>query len=367
MRRAWPSWAGLEDTFSRVAGKVDVLAARALVRPSLVRCGAGEPPLARRSRADERLTRDGDPFPLPVLPQPHLERVATMGTAFADEVWDARWNADTQTTGAPDPAAARLFLHRGPARSAVMLVHGYRGGHYGVERWLWPVRRLFRRGHDVALVTLPSHGVRAPSDGRPRYPSPDPIATFEQTRRIVLELRGLLELFQSRGTAMVGAAGASLGGYLVALLATVEARLSFAVPVVPLSDLTDFSRGNVPDPACRSQLASLERPRAPAVGASLLARPSQLSRHRMIVLAARGDRIAPLAHALEIAKHFDAELEIFAGGHLLQPSHGRLLRAIDRLVDAVPRSPHEIPRGGLDSLSFTASARCSPVISSRFS
>ncbi len=366
MTRAWPSWASLEDTFSRVAGKVDVLAARALVRPSLARAGASEHPLARRSRANEGLAPEVDPFPLPVLPQPHLERVASMGTAFADEVWDARWNADTHTT-ARDPAAARLFLHRAPARSAVMLVHGYRGGHYGVERWLWPVRRLFQRGHDVALVTLPSHGVRAPSDGRPRYPSPDPIATFEQTRRIVLELRGLLELFRARGAAMVGAAGASLGGYLVALLATVEARLSFAVPVVPLSDLTDFSRGNVPDPACRSQLASSEPPRAPAVGASLLARPSQLLRHRMIVLAARGDRIAPVAHAIEIAKHFDAELEVFAGGHLLQPSHGRLLRAIDRLVDAIPRSPPEIPRGGLDPLSSTASARCSPVPSSRFS
>jgi len=38
----------------------------------------------------------------------------------------------------------------------------------------------------------------------------------------------------------------------------------------------------------------------------------------VLVLAAEGDRITPIAHAERLARHFDAKLVRFAGGHLLQ-------------------------------------------------
>ncbi|MBK6464927.1 MAG: hypothetical protein IPF92_28580 [Myxococcales bacterium] len=274
-----------------------------------------------------------------------LVRVAQSG--LADEVWDARWSSPATRPAGPDLAAARLFLHRVPARSAVLLVHGYLGGDYRLERWLWPVRRLLERGHDVALFTLPGHGIRAPRGGAHHYPSRDARATAQSTRQAVRELRGLLRFFRARGS-VVGAAGVSLGGFLVALLATVEAELSFAIPVVPLSDLTAFARGQVPDSPSRAQLERRAPDAALAhLSTSPLARPSLLPPGRVFVLGGIGDRIAPASHAMELARHFDATLELFPGGHLLQPSHGRLLRAIDRLTAASatrPSQPRRSPR-----------------------
>lgn len=345
------SWRTIEAhaarALERCAGGVDALAARALLRPSLLRAAARAEAcgLAHSSSGGEEACRvDSDGFPAPPLPTLELVRVATAG--LADAVWDARWS--DPLAGPRDRAAARLFLHRVPARSTVLLVHGYLGGDYRVERWLWPVRRLLRRGHDVALVTLPGHGVRAPRDGAHPYPSRDAHATARTTRQAIRELRGLLAFFRARGSA-VGAAGVSLGGFLVALLATVEPELSFAIPVVPLSDLTAFAMGQVPDTASRAQIErALPAAALAHLSTSPLARPSLLPLGRVVVLGAIGDRIAPPSHAMELAHHFGGALELFPGGHLLQPSHGRLLRAIDRLtggpVALAPRAPARAPR-----------------------
>ena len=338
--------------FHRCAGGVDALAARALIRPSLLRAAARAEArvLADASSSGEEPRRlDPEGFLAPTLPTPELQRVATAG--LADEVWDARWTDPSTRIACPrDMAAARLFLHRVPASSAVLLVHGYLGGDYRVERWLWPLRRLFRRGHDVALVTLPGHGVRAPRDGAHAYPSRDVHATARTTRQAIRELRGLLKFFRARRS-VVGAAGVSLGGFLVALLATVEAELSFAIPVVPLSDLTAFAMGHVPDTASRAQMErTLPAAALADLSTSPLTRPSLLPRGRVVVLGALGDRIAPPSHAMELARHFGGALELFPGGHLLQASHGRLLRAIDRLTDGsvahAPRASRRAPRHG---------------------
>ena len=304
--------------FDALASRVDGVAARKLIGPSLADRATEH---QRRSEAPE----EHGHFAAPVLPNLRLSPVPTIRSAV--DVMDARWGRGASN----DLAAARLFLHRAPARSAVLLVHGYLGGHYATERWLWPVHRLLSKGHDVALVTLPEHGVRRSAPGSPRYPSRDPMATIRATCQSISELRGLLRFFRTRG-ARVGAAGASLGGYLVSLLATVEPDLSFAIPVVPLSDLTAFASGHVPDAECRSEMLGKapELVRAYDAVSPLLRRPA-IARERMVVLAARADRIAPLSHAKELAQHFGCPLEVFSGGHWLQPSHGRLLRAVARL------------------------------------
>lgn len=331
--------AHVAGAFDSLAGRVDVFAARTRIAPSLVALAGAE--CAERERPAE-MSGEDELFPTPEIPSLRLVRARVRSIGPSVDVWDARWDHDA-TTGADDLPAARLFLQGTPARSAVVLVHGYLGGHYATERWLWPMQRLLRAGHDVALVTLPEHGVRAPSAGPPRYPSRDPEATLRATRQAISELRGLLRFFRSRG-AVVGACGASLGGYLVALLATVEAELSFAVPVVPLSDLTAFASGRVPDSPCRVEMLAKapELVHAYDPVSPLVRRPS-LPGDRMVVLGARGDRIAPLAHAKELALHFDCPLEIFSGGHWLQPSHSRLLRAIDQLSSASLRD--HVPTG----------------------
>src|SRR5262249_6110629 len=149
----------------------------------------------------------------------------------------------------------------------------------------------------------------------------------------VLDLRTLVRALLDRGAPQVGVMGMSLGGYTSALLATVEPRLSFAVPMIPLASLAQMARrlGRLtgsPDEQ-RAQFEALEAAHRPV---SPLARPSQIAKDRILVTAAEGDRITPLEHARALAEHFQTELHVFQGGHILQFGRADAFRAIGRLL-----------------------------------
>src|SRR5262249_1396975 len=136
-------------------------------------------------------------------------------------------------------AHARLRLGPRP-RPAVILIHGYLGGHYGMEERAWPVAWLDRKGLDVALPILPFHAPRG--DGRaPPLPSGDPRVTNEGFRQAAHDIRALAAWLRARGAPSVGVMGMSLGGYTTALLATLEPTLAFAVPMIPLASVADFA------------------------------------------------------------------------------------------------------------------------------
>lgn len=230
-------------------------------------------------------------------------------------------------------AAARLFLHRECGHPAAVLIHGYMGGRWSLEERAWPLRTMFERGLDIALVALPFHGVRARSRGRPLFPSSDPRLTIEGFRQAVSDLRTLVSYLESRGSPSVGVMGMSLGGYTAALLATLDPRLAFAVPMIPLASIADFARDGgrlVGTPEQQAlQHAALERVHRVV---SPLARPSQLSSERVLIVAGEGDRITPMAHARRLAAHFGAPLEVFYGGHILQAGRASAFRAVGRML-----------------------------------
>lgn len=293
---------GLRATIAAIADRV---AAAAWVGPSL------------RAARPHRLVLDAPSmFAPPVMLTPQYD--VAWCSSFADQTIDVHW-AD---------ATARLFVHQRPARTTIMLVHGYLGGYYRLEERIWAARELYGCGFDLAIATLPHHGVRA-TLGPPAFPCADPTATIANVRQSIHELRGLLRILQARGAQTVGAMGMSLGGYLVALLATLEPQLGFAVPIVPLSDLTDFASGVVPNPRTRAEAATDADVLAIT---SPLSRPSRIAANRMLVVGAENDRIAPLSHAEELADHLGAELEVSGGGHFLQ--QGR-----DIARDWIGRSP----------------------------
>src|SRR6185503_16524603 len=106
------------------------------------------------------------------------------------------------------------------------------------------IARLEQAGFDVVLFTLPFHGLRARA-GRgavPEFPGEDPRLNVEGFRQAMFDLQNLIGWLLAQGHPRVGVLGMSLGGYTAALLATVEARLDFVVPVIPLSSLGDFAR-----------------------------------------------------------------------------------------------------------------------------
>ena len=88
-------------------------------------------------------------------------------------------------------AWARLYAGRrqGAGRPAVILVHGYMAGQWGVEERIWPVRWMNRHGLDVAIALLPFHGVRATRQAGPiPFPGADPRFTNEGFRQAVADL-----------------------------------------------------------------------------------------------------------------------------------------------------------------------------------
>lgn len=283
--------------------------------------------------------------PAPIDPRHTLVGTRRTRAGLVD-VFDLRWPSRVDTfhpdealgarfasTRENRDAATRLYAHRGGKRPTVIVVHGYLAGRYAVEERIWPVSFLLDRGVDVALFVLPFHAVRAEPDTPHRFPSSDPRFSNEGFRQAIFELRSLVAHLEERGSPLVGAMGMSLGGYTVSLLATVEPRLDFVAPVIPLASFADVAHEAdrfVGTPAQKAeQHRLLERVHRVV---SPFARSSKLASGAAVVVAGRGDRITPSSHGERLAQHLGAELHLMPGGHLLQIGRAEGFRAIARMM-----------------------------------
>jgi pimeloyl-ACP methyl ester carboxylesterase len=275
-----------------------------------------------------RLWAEPDAFFTPPAPlAPRLEMVREgRGVSVVDASWPSNFEPYLEPFRAKylahennRTAYARLFLAPRP-RPAVVLIHGYLAGQWGIEERAWPLGWLSHLGFDAAIVLLPFHALRARTDRRapPPFPGADPRFTIEGFRQAMLDVRGLVRWLRARGAPSVGVMGMSLGGYTTSLLATVEKNLAFAVPIIPLASVADFARDQGRLGASHEAPEQHRALDSATQIVSPFARPSLLPGERVLVLAAEGDRITPIAHAERLARHFDAKLVRFAGGHLLQ-------------------------------------------------
>jgi pimeloyl-ACP methyl ester carboxylesterase len=230
-------------------------------------------------------------------------------------------------------AAARLFVS-GRARPIAILVHGYMAGQFAIEQRVWPVELLNRLGFDVALFVLPFHGVRSvASRNVPPFPGSDPRISNEGFRQAIADLRDFVQWLRDRGHRQIGVAGMSLGGYTAALAATVEPDLAFCIPIIPLASLADWARdqgrlGQHPEQTL-AQHGALE---AVHEVVSPLHRAPLIPPQRMLVIAAKADRITPISHAMRLARHFSARLQTMPGGHLLQIGRGESFRQLGHFL-----------------------------------
>ena len=298
--------------------------------------------LDRELMSDPQLAGGGDFYPEVPSVEPRVERVrAPRGTRAFDWRWpsspalhfpevEERWSRHPRNA----TAFARYISSADGAdpRPAILLVHGYLAGNPGFEAKVWPTRWLIERGFDVVLPSLPFHGPRRRDKGPPPFPAADPRFTIEGFRQAMTDLRALVRLLRERGAPAVGAAGMSLGGYSVALLATVE-PLDFVVPFIPLASIADFARegGRFTGTSSqqRSQHQLLDRIHAPV---SPLARRPLVPAAGRLVIAGRRDRITPLSHAERLATHFEAPLSVFEGAHLLQIGRASSFRDMARML-----------------------------------
>jgi len=219
-------------------------------------------------------------------------------------------------------AVARYWRHPSPRATAVC-IHGYLGGSLPFEEAAFEAPRLYQWGLDVLIPVLPFHGPRAPEGRRGIFPGQDPWRSVEGFAQAISDLRAWHSWLRSEGSSAVGTIGMSLGGYTAALLATVDPAVDFSTLMVPLASLGD---------AYLEHRSRLPEAPPPWVGrriddslrvVSPLSRPPVVSPESVLVLAAARDAITPSAHAERLRAHFDARIDTFTGGHLLQLGRGK--------------------------------------------
>jgi len=301
---------------------------------------AGSPGwLAERLRAAAERNRErgwleaperAHPLP-PALEKPSLARVTLRGLGAAEhlafesehepadpEVRDAFLGVRSNRT-----AHAWLWRHAGGPRPTLVCVHGYTGGRVTFDARAFGALRLHRElGIDVALFALPLHGPRASGRHSGRgFLGGDPLWTNAACAQAVWDLRRLTGWLRSQGAPLVGIQGASLGGYVTALYASLDGRLACAVPRIPAVKLAQLVWAELaPDRRSGLEAAGASEAlldEAWASHAPLRHRPQVAAEGRLIIGGA-ADRICTPEHTRALYEHWGRpELHWFPGSHLV--------------------------------------------------
>ncbi len=233
--------------------------------------------------------------------------------------------------------------HRGP-RSTIVACHGFSADLYHFNEWFFSIPWLYESGFDVLLVTLPFHGKRQPSF------SPFSGHGFFAggTNRIneafaqgVHDVRVFIDHLFDSGAPQVGATGMSLGGLTTALLASVERRLAFAIPNVPVVSIADLVLEWEPIASViRTSLGAIRRDirvaRQMLAPSCPLSFPPRLPKERLMLIGGVGDRLAPPRHTRLLWDHWDRPLlHWFPGSHVLHLDRGGYFRAMKRFLAAI--------------------------------
>lgn len=234
-------------------------------------------------------------------------------------------------------AYARYFRHDGPARPTIILVHGFAAEAYRFNERLFQARWLYEKlGLDVVCFTLPFHGPRRGKGSAysgQRFIANGMCWTAEAFRQTVLDFRALLHYLEHvRGAPAVGVSGISLGGYTTALLASLEPRLAFAIPNVPIVSLPDVMlewnpAGTLMKAAMAAAGISLAELRYRMAVHSPLSFTPQIAKERLMIIGGVGDRLAPPKHARLLWDHWERPaIHWFPGNHLIHLDQGEYLR-----------------------------------------
>ncbi len=238
-----------------------------------------------------------------------------------------------------DPIRLERWVHgHERPRGTVVALHGFAMGWPRFDAIALFASQWFRRGLDVALMTLPHHGARKPPQARfsgEWFASPDVARLSEAVREAIYEIGIATRWLREETGAPVGLLGLSLGGYLTALAAALSDDLDFAIPMVPpacIGDLawrfyakTKHHRSGGEAAISRDELRSAFRVHSP------LAHPLRLPSERVLIVAGRGDRIVPPEHPSALWQHWDRPaIHWFSGSHLAPFGRRRIVKAIER-------------------------------------
>ena len=227
----------------------------------------------------------------------------------------ARWRSYT----ANDRVYALLLRHSEP-RPWLVGIHGAEMGRAGIDLWLFRARHLHEKyGLNIVLPVLPMHGPRA--RGLPKgavFPGEDVMDDLHAGAQGVWDVRRLLSWIRAQEPASpIGLNSISMGGYIAALVASLEDDLTCAILGVPVADLVQLlgrhSGLSRTDP--RHQTVMLAEPLGRM--ASPLALQPRVPERGRFIYAGIADRVVhPREQVVRLWEHWGKpEIVWYRGGH----------------------------------------------------
>jgi hypothetical protein len=243
--------------------------------------------------------------------------------------WDAGFQDQYDAFEANRIARAECLWQAEPGRPTTIGIHSWMAGGRHAQSRIFPREALYDAlGFNLVRFTLPFHGARTPVQARfggQLFPGRSPQRTNEGFGQMVWDLRGLVSYLLERGSGPVGVIGMSLGGYGAALLASVEPRLAFSVPIIPFVELAElmWSHGGkgIPPERLRAETGgeSLEDLQALYAVHCPLEYSPVIAIERRMIIAGKGDRICFPDHVRRLWEHWGRpSIHWWAGSHVAQ-------------------------------------------------
>lgn len=136
-----------------------------------------------------------------------------------------------------------LMLRHAEPRPWLVCIHGTEMGHAGIDLAIFRAWHLHEQlGLNVVLPVLPMHGPRSRELPKAAvFPGEDVLDDIHATAQSVFDVRGLLSWIRAeQPDALIGVYGLSLGGFVAALVASLDRDLTCAVLGVPVADLIEL-------------------------------------------------------------------------------------------------------------------------------
>jgi len=259
--------------------------------------------------------------------------------------------------GANRIAHARLLRHRaGGPRPTIVAIHGFTADWYLINEWVFALPWFYRMGCNIVFFTLPFHGPRqtrcSPFSGH-GYFAGGSSRLNEAVAQSVFDFRILFDWLQrEREAEQIGVTGLSLGGFTTAMLASVEDRLAFAIPSVPVVSLADLILewqpiGWLLRAALFSMGMDLADVRRLVAVSCPLTYPPVLPAERLMIVSGVGDRLAPPKHSRLLWDHWGrCRIHWFPGSHIIHMDRGAYLTEMARFMVGLGFLPQaELPSG----------------------
>ena len=266
---------------------------------------------------------ENPPQPMHPDPEDHTLRPWCVGASGSRELWRAdavRLSGDIND--AAPWVATRIAPNSGPARAAVIFLHGWLANSMHLRFYQRLVSPLIRQDLEVWLPRLPQHMERTGPESWSGVSaiSADLVETAQTLRRAVAEARSLASWLRMRGVRHVGLWGVSLGGWVAAIAATVDPGWDAIVLWEPVVDpVATLWRSRLMAPLREPLRRAGVHPEDDRIALDFLVPGDAallVQRSSVLIIAGHYDDVVPPESVTRLAESWGVGVSWFPRGHI---------------------------------------------------